>query len=118
VPVNAHLYAALIAWRAECGSADWLFPSTRSATGYLSRCTLARRLEEICEVAAVERVTPHRVRHSVATIALDRTNDLRAVQELLGHASLATTQIYTKVSARRMRVAADVLTAVMRVAAA
>lgn len=109
VPVNAHLRSALAAWRAECPSADWLFPSDRSSTGYVSRTTLARALEEVCEVAACDRVVPHEMRHTVATMALDLTGDLRATQSLLGHASLATTQIYTKVSAARLRLVTDVL---------
>lgn len=110
VPLNDHLTAALTAWRAECPSADWLFPSDRSSTGYVTRCTLARRLDEICLDAAAERITPHRMRHSVATIGLEVTGDIRAVQELLGHASLATTQIYTKVTTRRLRIVTDALT--------
>lgn len=109
VPINDHLREALLVWRAECTSADWLFASDRSATGYVTRCTLARRLEEICLDAQVERITPHRVRHSVATIGLEATGDLRAVQELLGHASLATTQIYTQVTTRRLRTVTDAL---------
>lgn len=109
VPVNEHLRAALTAWRAQTDSADWLFASDRSATGYVTRCTLARRLEEICLDAQVQRITPHVVRHSVATIALDATGDLRAVQEFLGHANPSTTAIYTKVNTRRLRSVSDVL---------
>lgn len=109
VPVNDSLSVVLARWRTESRSPDWLFPSERSARGYQHQSTLRRRLTEVCEAAGVDRATAHRWRHTVATVGLERTGDLRGVQELLGHASLATTQVYTKVQPGRLRGIVDCL---------
>ena len=80
---------------------DALFVTARGArlTDRAVRRILAARLKEI---ALGKRVTPHTLRHSFATHLLQRGADLRSIQELLGHASLSTTQRYTHLNARQI----------------
>ena len=82
----------------------WLFPS-KSAEGHLTRQRFAQDLKALALEAGldVERVSPHVLRHAFASHLLDRGADLRAVQQLLGHADISTTEIYTHVLEDRLK---------------
>jgi integrase/recombinase XerD len=85
-------------------SNPWLFPS-RAQGGRLTARRFAQLLDEAARDAGIEpgRVSPHVLRHAFATHLLEGGADLRVVQTLLGHADIATTQIYTHVAEERLR---------------
>jgi len=88
------------AWAARSGAPE-LFLTDRGRP--LSRSGFWRLLKRYAQQAGITKnITPHTLRHSFATHLLDGGADLRAIQELLGHAQIATTQIYTHVSTRRL----------------
>ncbi len=99
VPVGRHALAALATWRPlhmdlAGGGEDVIF-TTRTGTPLSVRSIQQRIAQRAREQGLDQRVHPHQLRHSFASHILESSGDLRAVQELLGHANLATTQIYT-----------------------
>jgi integrase/recombinase XerD len=102
VPISDRARAAVAEWRAHVPAASaWLFPSGKS---HLSRVRLHQMLKALAAEAGIppERVSPHVLRHAFATHLLEGGADLRALQSMLGHADIATTEIYTHVDSKRL----------------
>ncbi|MCL6619042.1 MAG: tyrosine recombinase XerC [Thermomonas hydrothermalis] len=96
VPVGSHARQALLAWRqASAASTEgFVFPGRGGAQ--ISARAIQLRLKQLAQRQGVyKRIHPHLLRHSFASHLLESSGDLRAVQELLGHADISTTQIYT-----------------------
>jgi integrase/recombinase XerD len=100
--LDAYLVQARPALAARGRGEHALFLNLRGSR--LSRQSAWAVLQEAAERAGLQsRVSPHTLRHSFATHLLERGADVRVVQELLGHASVTTTQLYTKVTADTLR---------------
>jgi integrase/recombinase XerD len=102
VPISDRARAAVAAWLAHVPvDSPWLFPSGKS---HVSRIRLYQLVKALAGAAGIapERVSPHVLRHAFATHLLEGGADLRALQSMLGHADIGTTQIYTHVDSRRL----------------
>lgn len=101
--LRVHLTAVREAEAEGRGVSPWLFPS--SGGEHLTRQRFGQELKALALAAGIEpaRVSPHVLRHAFASHLLERGADLRTVQQLLGHADISTTQIYTHVIEERLR---------------
>jgi len=111
VPLSGPARASLAAYLASRDAflpgarpSRWLFPST-AGQGHLTRQRCGQLLKELAVAAGLDpaRLSPHVLRHAFASHLLDHGADLRSVQQMLGHADIATTQIYTHVLPDRLK---------------
>ncbi len=112
VPLNNHAMAALEQWMILRENdlpgnrkTKWLFPSFKSHLGHLTRGAFFKELKKLAVQVGIDpdKVSPHVFRHSFASHLVAHNADLRSVQQMLGHAQIATTQIYTHVLPDRLK---------------
>ncbi len=111
VPLNPNALSAISSWlkvrekslKKERDS-KWLFPS-HSKTGHITRDSCFKLLKKLAVIANIDpnRLSPHVIRHSFASHLIAHDADLRSVQQMLGHADIATTEIYTHVLDNRLK---------------
>lgn len=109
IPLSSKAKNALTQWliyrdRDAPAEQKFLFPAA-SASGYLPRQIIGRQLKSLGQLIGIaeDQLSPHVLRHAFASHLLHHGADIRAVQQLLGHADIATTQIYTHVLAERLQ---------------
>ena len=104
LPVGKYAKDAILAWleirNKNINSTDALF--TNKYGNRISVRAMQQRIYKISIAQGMSPVSPHMLRHSFATHILESSGDLRSIQEMLGHSSLSTTQIYTKLNFQQL----------------
>ena len=112
IPLHATVARALAGAREQrtvecswCGheaASPWVFPA-RTGDGHVNPTTVWTWVASVAKEAGIENMTTHRLRHTCLATALDATGDLRAVRDFARHASVETTQGYTRTTEQRLR---------------
>lgn len=104
IPIPSKLTELLADWRAISPESIWVFPS-RNPQQHVTRQRIFQILKEIAQIAGadVTKISPHVLRHAFATHILDHGADLLSVKRMLGHNSIATTEIYTHVTQSHLK---------------
>jgi len=113
VPINDKAYESINNYlpfrkeyleKAGIKNNKYLFPSAKSKKGYITRQRIFQLIKELAKDCGInnENISPHVIRHAFATHLIEHGADLRSVQEILGHESIGTTQIYTHIGEKRL----------------
>lgn len=108
IPVGRKAVEAVTRWIGVRGVVDTPALFTNKLGKRLSRRSVQLRLDRWCQKYQLEKVNPHMLRHSFASHLLESSRDIRAVQELLGHSDISTTQIYTHLDFQHLAAVYDV----------
>ncbi|GHU16069.1 tyrosine recombinase XerD [Alphaproteobacteria bacterium] len=104
VPIASAVIPVMKDWIDVCPKSVWMFPSV-DTTKHITRQRIFQILKKIAKMSGVDttKISPHVLRHAFATHILDNGADLLSVKKMLGHKDIATTEIYTHVSRKKMK---------------
>ncbi|MDR0753742.1 MAG: tyrosine-type recombinase/integrase [Holosporaceae bacterium] len=104
IPLAHQIPSILDEWKMVCPESVWIFPS-RNPVKHITRQRIFQILKQIAAISGVDttKVSPHVLRHAFATHILDNGADLLSVKKMLGHQDIATTEIYTHVTRKKLK---------------
>jgi site-specific recombinase XerD len=109
VPIPPPAMLAVVRWRNQSTSAQWVFPSKRNPDRPMPASSIWDIFKELSAAAGGDRIKPHALRHTYATELLDVSHDITVVQLGLGHSTPDTSMIYAKVNPRRLEESSQTL---------